>query len=82
LNLQIYRLSLSSPAGDDVAHSYSWRIPHLPPRQQEALHLLLVFRALGDYEVELQAQHEEAEPVVQRFLITVSESDWPRVKSM
>ena len=82
LDLQIYQLSLSSPAGADVAHSYSWRIPHLPPTQQEALHLLLVFRALGDYEVELQAQHEEAEPVVQRFLITVSESDWPRIKPM
>ena len=80
VDVQPCEVALKSPAGDEIAHVYSWRIPHLPPRQQEARHLLLVFRALGDYEVELQAQHEEAEPVVQRFLITVSEDDWPRVK--
>ena len=67
-------LTLSVPSGHSQAHAYSWRIQHLPPGQPEALHVLLVFREPGDYEVVLQAQHEEAEPVGQRFVIGVPEA--------
>jgi hypothetical protein len=67
-------VNLSVPSGDSRAHAHSWRIQHLPPAQPEALHLLLVFRDPGDHEVELQAEHEEAEPVGQRFVIRVPEA--------
>lgn len=67
-------LTLSIPSGHSHAHAHSWRIQHLPPGQPEALHVLLVFREPGDYEVELQAQHEEAEPVGQRFVSRVPEA--------
>jgi hypothetical protein len=67
-------LTLSVPSGHSHAHAHSWRIQHLPPGQPEALHVLLVFRTPGDYEVELQAQHEAAEPVSQRFAIRIPEA--------
>ena len=67
-------LALSVPSGHSQAHVHSWRIQHLPPGQPEAFHVLLVFREPGDYEVELQAQHEEAESVGRRFLIGVPET--------
>jgi hypothetical protein len=66
-------LTLSASGEASIAHAHAWRIQHLPPGQPEALHVLLVFREPGEYEAELQAQHEEVEPVSSRFLIRVPE---------
>lgn len=75
-------LTLSAAGGDSTAHAHAWRIEHLPPGQSEALHVLLVFREPGEYEAELQAQHEEVEPVSRRFLIRVPERGSAQVEQV
>lgn len=74
-------LTLTTPTGNSSTRSHSWRIQHLPPGQPEALHALVVFPAPGDYEVALQAQQEEAEPVSGRFLIQVAQCGPARVQN-
>ena len=64
-------MTLAAEGGEFPAHAHAWRIPHLPPNQPEALHALLVFLHPGEYEAELQAEHEQAEAVSQRFRLTV-----------
>lgn len=75
-------LTLRTPTGDSAVHAHAWRIPDLPPRQGETLHVLLVFPRLGDYEAELQAQHEDADPAAQRFLISVPRAGAVHVETM
>jgi hypothetical protein len=81
-NVDLHRdeLILKGRTGNQRAHVHAWRIQHLPPGQPEALHVLLLFTAPGDYEAELQAQHEEAEPVSRRFLIRVPASGAAQVE--
>ena len=65
-------LTLEARGTQTSAHAHGWRIPRLPPDESpEGLHAVLVFGQPGEYEVELQADHEEAQAVSQRFRVTV-----------
>lgn len=79
VDLHADELTLASTDGDSTAHAHAWRIDHLPPRQPEAVHALLVFRQPGKYEVELQAQHQEADAVSRRFVISVPQTGPARI---
>lgn len=82
VDLHADELTLRAATADSATYAHAWRIHHLPPGQPEALHVLLVFREPGEYEAELQAQHEEAEAVRGRFLIIVPETGAARVEHL
>lgn len=67
-------LTLRAGAVHQGAHAHAWRIQRLPPGHPEMLHATLAFRQPGEFEVELQVEHEEADPVAQRYLVAVPET--------
>jgi hypothetical protein len=61
-------------AGDpERAHQFGWRVPSMPPHQPETTFLTLLLRQESDYEVEVAAEHPDAEPVARRFMVSTAE---------
>jgi hypothetical protein len=67
--------ALETPDGPVDAYAHAWRIAHLPPSQPESTHILFAFPKPGDYQVVLEAHHEEAGAVSERFVITVADAN-------
>lgn len=63
-------LMLSSPDGPVRAVEFSWRVAHMPPDQPEAMHLILILRKPGAYEVRLGADHGEADAAESHFVVS------------
>lgn len=63
-------------------NAYVWRVSRLDLGQPEVLHATLAFHTTGEFEVELQIEHQEADPVSQRFAITHSETALPQAAAL
>lgn len=77
--LKGYMLRL--PGTELPAYAHAWRF-YLPPNQPEILYATLIFDEPGSYELELQIDHEDAELVRQRFMVTLppSKDQFPRIE--
>jgi hypothetical protein len=63
-------LALLAAGEPEPARQFSWRVAHMPPNQPETVFLTLVLRRQAEYEVEVAAEHPEAEPVRRRFIVS------------
>jgi hypothetical protein len=66
-------LTLSDGGEPRSAHQFSWRVAHMPPDQPESIFLTLVLPRRHDYEIEIAAEHPEADPVARRFLVSAED---------
>jgi hypothetical protein len=64
-------LTLLAAGAQEPAHQFNWRVSHMPPNQPENIFLTLVLRREADYEIEISAEHPEAEAVTRRFIVSV-----------
>lgn len=63
-------LTLLAAGTAEPAHRLGWRVSHMPPNQPENVFLTLLLRREADYEIEISAEHPDAEAVARRFIVS------------